>query len=321
MNQRTLLLGLAAFALGCSAPPDESPKELIKVRMSFGKHLSYGPLMVAQAEGFFRDEGIDLEWVPLVKSAETLVALITGDIDVRPGPIHAGFLSAIGRQAPIRIVAGMGNLNAGSCTYYGIILRPGLDTAGTPKIKRMRASSDGATRFVVKHMLAKRNIGINSLEAVSIPEAVMATALETGALDAIAVSEPALTRLRNKGTFWLSGQDAVPGFQWGVIAFGERLLTRDREIGTRFLRAYQRGVAQYLQGKTDRNVAIIAEATNETVETTRAVCWPDFAPDSRINWESLAAYQDWAVTEGLMLKAVSRAQATDSLFVTAPGMP
>ena len=81
------------------------------------------------------------------------------------------------------------------------------------------------------------------------------------------------------------------------------------------------GVAQYLQGKTDRNVAIIAEATNETVETTRAVCWPDFAPDSRINWESIAAYQDWAVTDGLMLKAVSRAQAVDSLFVTAPGMP
>lgn len=312
---------LAMVAVACGGTPDESAVPLRKVRVAFTQHLSWGPLMIAHAAGFFADEGLDVELVPLLRPEESLVALVTGDIDVRPGPLSAGFLSAIARDAPIRIVAGMGNLNAGSCTYYGIVLRPGLDTAGTPRIRRMRASQDGASRFVVSSMLAQRNVGLDAIETVRLPEAVMGMSLESGSLDAVAVSEPALTRLRKLGTLWLSGQDAVPGFQWAVVAFGERLLDRERDTGKRFFRAYQRGVAQYRQGKTDRNVAIIAEATGETVEYTREVCWPDFAPDSRVNWESIAAFQSWALGEGLMLRTISREQAYDSLFVTTAGMP
>jgi NitT/TauT family transport system substrate-binding protein len=314
-----LALLAAVAALGCAGAPDQEPaKPLTKVRMAFSRHLSWGPLMIAQAEGFFRDEGLDVEFVPLTRPDESLVALVTGDIDVRPGPLSAGVLSAIARQAPIRIAAGQGNLNGGSCTYYGIVLRPGLDSVkGKPRIRRMRASESGATRFVVAQMLAKEGITIHDVEAVRLPDAVMGTALETGSLDAVAASEPSLSRLKKKGTLWLSGEDAVPGFQWAVVAFGDRLLNRDRETGTRFIRAYLRGIAQYRQGKTDRNVAIIAEGTQETAEHIRDVCWPDFDPGGRINWESIAAYEAWAKTEGLMLKTVSQDQAFDSAFVTA----
>jgi len=320
--RRGALVCLAALAIGCGGTPDDSAVPLRKVRVAFSQHLSWGPIMIAQAEGFFTDEGLDVELVSLLRPEESLVALVTGDIDVRPGPLSAGFLSAIARRAPIRIVAGMGTLAAGSCTYYGLVLRPGLDTTrGLPPLKRIRASQDGATRFVVSNMLAKRDLNIGAIETIRIPEAVMGTALETGSLDAVAVSEPALTRLKKLGTLWLSGEDAVPGFQWAVVAFGERLLTRERDTGMRFLRAYQRGVAQYRQGKTDRNVAIIAESTHETPERTREVCWLDFTPDSRINWESIAAYQTWAAAEGLMLRTVSRDEAFDSSFVSGPGRP
>lgn len=319
--RRAALACLATLALACGGTPDESAVPLRKVRVSFTQHLSWGPLMIADAEGFFADEGLDIEFVPLLRPEESLVALTTGDIDVRPGPLNAGFLSAIARGAPIRIVAGMGNLNAGSCTYYGIVLRPGLDTAGTPRIRRMRASQDGASRFVAERMLARRNMTFDGIETVRVPDAVLARSLASGSLDAVAWSEPALTKLRKVGTLWLSGQDAVPGFQWAVVAFGERLLQRERDTGARFIRAYQRGVSQYRQGKTDRNVAIIAEATSETIEHTREECWPDFAPDSRVNWESIAAFQAWAMGEGFMLRPVSRQQAYDSLFVTPAGMP
>jgi NitT/TauT family transport system substrate-binding protein len=277
--------------------------------------------MIADAEGFFADENLDVEFVPLMRPEESLVALVTGDIDVRPGPLSAGMLSAIARGATVRIVGGMGNLEAGSCTYYGIVLRPGLDTAGTPRIRRMRASQDGATRFIAEHMLAQRNMTFGGIETVRVPEAVMAMALESGSLDAVAWSEPALTRLKKVGTLWLSGQDAVPGFQWAVVAFGDRLLNRERDVGMRFIRAYQRGVAQYRQGKTERNVEIIARATEETPEHTREVCWPDFRPGSRINWESIAAFQRWANAEGFMNRTLTLEQAFDSSFVAAGALP
>ena len=315
---RVALIAIAAS--GCAGAPDKSPAApLTKVRMASSKHLSWGPLMIAQAEGFFRDEGLDVEFVTQLRPEETLVALVTGDIDVRPGPLTAGFLSAIDRQAPIRIAAGMVNLNGGSCTYYGIVLKPGPDSVGgKPNIRRMRAGQDGASRYIMTKMLERESRSLNDIETVRLPEAVFATALENGSLDAVGVTEPGLSRLKTRGaTLWLSAQDAVPGFQWAVVAFGDRLINRDRETGKRFIRAYLRGVARYRQGKTDRNVAIIAEGTMETPEHIREVCWPDFDPEGRINWESIAAYQKWAKADGHMLNTVSQDQAFDSAFVTA----
>ena len=288
-----------------------------KVRVAFQPHLSWGPLMIAQAEGFFKEEGLDVELVSALRAEESLVALVTGDIDVRPGPLHAGFLSAIAQGAKVRIVAGQGHLAPNGCTYYAVVLRPGLDTSTAPAIRRMRASQDGATRYVVSRMLAPHGVSLDAIETVRLPEAVMAMSLERGSIDAVAVSEPALTRVAKVGTLWVRAEDVVPDFQWGVLGFGERLLSTDRETGLRFIKAYNRGVARYLEGKTDRNVAIIAEATGESEELTREACWPSFRADSRIDWESIAQFQRWANAEGLMEHTLSRDQAWDSTFVSA----
>ncbi|HEU4721822.1 MAG TPA: ABC transporter substrate-binding protein [Gemmatimonadaceae bacterium] len=319
MTRRTLL-GVAALAAlaGCArADAPAAAAAPAKVRVSITPHLSWGPLMIAQAEGFFKEENIAVEFVAAMRSEESLAALITGDIDVRPGPLHAGFLSAIAQGAKVRIAAGQGHLAPDGCTYYAIVLRPGLVPSKTMRITRMRASQDGATRYVVSRMLAPHGVDLDAIETIRLPEAVMVMSLERGSIDAVAVSEPALTRTAKVGTLWIRAQDAVPNFQWGVIAFGERLLYREPDVGVRFIRAYNRGVERYREGKTDRNVAIIAAATGETEAITREACWPTFRSGSGIDWESIAQFQRWANSEGLMEHTLSRERVWDSTFVTS----
>jgi NitT/TauT family transport system substrate-binding protein len=303
--------------LGCGEKTERDGDALRKVRVASNPHLSWGPLMIAQAEGFFREEGLDVEFVQALEMEEGLVALIKGDIDVRPGPPHAAFFSAIARGAPIKIVAGSGVLERGSCTYFGIVLRPGLDTAGTPDIRRLRTSQDGSTRYVVSRMLAERGMSLDRIETNRVEDVFLPMSLENGSLDAAAVTEPALTRVAKSGTLWLSAQDALPGYQWSVLAFSERLLVRERDTGLRFLRAYHRAVAQYREGKTDRNVAMLAQGTDETPEHTREACWPTFSADSRVNWSSIDEFQRWAMSEGFMERTVTEEQALDSTFVAA----
>ena len=153
--------------------------------------------MIAQAEGFFRDEGLEVEFVDALEIEETLVSLITGDIDVRPGAIHAAFLSAVARGAPVRIAAGSGVLGAqGGCSYFGIVLRPGLDTAGIPAIRSIRTSLDGSTRYVVSRMLEKRGIPLDKIDTSRLEDHLVAIALENGSLDAAAITGTGLTRSR-----------------------------------------------------------------------------------------------------------------------------
>jgi NitT/TauT family transport system substrate-binding protein len=315
----TLSCALAVLvAFGCGNAPDlESPDALRKVRVSFERHLIWAPLMIASAEGYFREEGLDVELVHAMQPEETLVALVTGNIDVRPGPLHAAFFSAVAQGAPVRIAAGMGVLMPGSCTYFGIVLRPGLDTAGTPEIRSIRTSLDGSTRYVVSRMLARRGMTLDRTETVRVQDGALPMLLQNGSLDAAAVTEPGLMRAARVGTLWLSGQDALPGYQWSVLAFNDRLLTRERDTGLRFLRAYHRAIQQFRQGKTDRNVAILAEGTGETSEHIREACWPTFSADSRVNWSSIDDFQQWAIAQGFMKRPVSLDQALDSTLVAA----
>lgn len=321
MRVRLCALLLPLMTLGCSGNEAKTVQKLPKVRVMFIPYLSWAPLMIAQAEGFFREEGVEVEFVPALRTEESIVALATGDIDVRGGPVTAGLLSAVAQGAKVRITASQGYLDPKGCTYYGIVVRPGLNTAGTPSIKRMRVSQDGMSRYMVSRMLARQNVDLSAIETNRLPESVLAASLESGAIDAVAISEPTLLRMVKIGKLWLSAQETLPDFEWGVLAFSERLALRERDTGIRFIRGYNRGVARFREGKTPRNVAIIAEATGETPEITRAACWPSFRADSRINWQSIAEFQAWANVQGLMERTVSRDQVWDSTFLTASAQP
>jgi NitT/TauT family transport system substrate-binding protein len=313
----TLLAAIACRSADAPAAAAARPK----LRVLVTPHVSYAPLMIADAEGFFRAEGLDVEIVSGLRAEESVAALVTGDIDVLPGPLRAGLLSAIAQGAKVRIAAGQGELARDGCTYFAVVLRPGLEPSPATPITKMRTSQDGATRYVVSRMLAPHGIDVQSIETVRIPEAVMVASLQNGSIDAVAVSEPALTRTSKAGRLWIRAQDAVPDFQWGVLVFGERLLTKDRDAGLRFVRAYERGVTQYRQGKTARNVAIIAKATGESEAITREACWPTFRAGSPIEWQSIDQFQRWANTEHLMERTLARDQVLDSAFVSASAAP
>ena len=70
--------------------------------------LSYAPFFVAQAEGFFADEGLEVEFVSISRAAVALPALVHGDIDVFAARVMPSFLNLIARGGQIRFVASKG---------------------------------------------------------------------------------------------------------------------------------------------------------------------------------------------------------------------
>ena len=105
----TALLALSVLLASCkerqkgAETNSSGGAPLRKVRVLMQPHVSYAPLMIAFDEGFFRDEGLDVEPVTSIQNDETLVALVSGDLDVRPGPLSSGFLAAVAQGAKIRV--------------------------------------------------------------------------------------------------------------------------------------------------------------------------------------------------------------------------
>ena len=302
-----------------------------RIRVAMRQWLTFAPLHVARARGFFADQGLDVEFVETHSASSSIPLLLRGDIDVLPGPITPGFFHAIGRGARLRFVADKGFVDPDGCPFAAIVSRPGfveeLERAITARTEahgtahsgaergagtrellvqgrrpRMALSLEPQLRYFAAEGLARYGLTLSDFETVHVPTAARLAALDRGTLDAALMADPGLTQSMELvgAELWLSASDVIPGYQFSLIAYGPRLLDEDPELGRRFMVAYLAGVRAYNEGKTDDNVSTLAEATGFEPELLRAICWAAVRDDGRIDIPSLEAYRAWYVDEGLL---------------------
>ena len=87
------------------------------------------------------------------------------------------------------------------------------------------------------------------------------------------------------------------------------------DAGRRFMVAYLKAVRQYNQGKTERNLEILAKYTKLDKELLTEACWPSFRSNGRINVRSILEFQDWAVKAGLLDNRVTVDQFWNPGFI------
>lgn len=79
--------------------------------------------------------------------------------------------------------------------------------------------------------------------------------------------------------------------------------------------AYLKAVRQYNQGKTERNLEILAKHTELDRELLKRACWPSMHNDGRINVRGVLDFQAWAVGKGFLDSPVKEEQFWDPRFV------
>ncbi|MGH7713609.1 MAG: ABC transporter substrate-binding protein, partial [Gemmatimonadaceae bacterium] len=159
---------------------------------------------------------------------------------------------------------------------------------------------------------------IEQLESTAgVPHQAEIDALKNGKLDVALAGEPYLSRVvaAGAGTVWIRAEDAAPNETYGYVFFGRNLLVRDRDAGRRFMLAYREAIDRYLEGKTERNVAILAAATGEEPALVRDACWAAMRADNRIDTTGMLHFQQWAHDRGLVPTLATVAQLWDSTFI------
>ncbi len=313
------LLGLALGA--CTADPmvDEKVRTLRVVVLPF---LSFGPLFIAEDEGYFRQENLAIEFVRLPRNPEAIPALARGDLDVASGVTSVTLLGAIERGAEIRFVAGKGHIAEGGCTSNAIMARRELVESGEldqpADLAGLRVDVNRVLleAFSLDRLLAPEGLGLDDLTVVDVPPPAESEALASGAIDVVFATEPDVTRLLTSGeaVSWRGAEEIIPGFQHSSLLYGPSLLEGDVDAGERFMLAYLRGVRRFNEGKTERNLEILARHTGLEPALLRDACWPAIDPDGGVNIESIEAFQSWAVERGLLDSASPRERLTEPRF-------
>jgi NitT/TauT family transport system substrate-binding protein len=317
------LCALVAGGCGRGAERGEPGTGLRKIRVLAQAHLSMAPLLIAEAEGFFRDEGLAVERFALSTSRDGLPALIQGDLDVLTASLSPSYLNAIAQGAHLRLVADKGHLGRDGCTYLGFLARPEMVKEGV-----LQRPADGRRwRFSLRRgsiyelltdrALASAGLAWDDIEVVHLSGETELQALAQGRIDVSTNTGVPMQHQIEAGqaAVWRPAEALLPDGQFAVLIFGPALLESDPEAGIRFMTAYLRGVRQYNLGKTERNLEVLAAATGYDRPALEAACWIPIRADGRIDLPSVAALQQWAAAHDLLDRQLAEGEIWEPRFV------
>ena len=331
---------LAAAACGPAAAPGPSAapasaaatatRTPVSVRFGQVGTISDAAIFIADAKGYFREQGITLDLQMFQSAANMTTPLGTGELDAGGGAPSAGLYNAIGRGVNIRIVADKGSLTPGH-GYEAVVVRKDLaDKVKSAKdMKGLRisiASRDIVPEYSLDAFLRTGGLTIKDVEVVPLAFPDMVAALANKAIDVAVPTEPTATRILDAGTGVLITRTdvIVPGEQTAVILFSEKFATQNRDAGVRFMKAYLQGARFYNDAFDKKDAAkrteaidILAKGTKLDAALIDRVVLPGIDPNGAVNTKSLDAAQQYFVAKGSQQKALDMSTVVDTSFAEA----
>ena len=324
----TLLVLISFLGMNLQACiPEATKTELatpasVHLKVMVLPYLSYAPLYIAQEEGYFKEQGLDVEFLRMDDTGESITALAQGQLDISTGTIEISVLNAINKDTHIKYVADKGYFDPNQCDYAAWVARKDLVESGKlDDLKnvagmKVQLGTAGTEEYFFDLLVKDAGLSSADVAGIDLPPPTILESFQNGSLDISFSAEPWVTRAFNAGAVdWKSLNQYMADFPLSLIFFGPNMLDKNPEAGKRFMAAYLKGVRQYNLGKTDRNVEIIAKSTQLKPEEIKSVCWQTIKSDGTINLQKVMDFQNWAVSKGYLQNALTQEQLWDPQFI------
>lgn len=304
---------LAAAAAGAqTAAPDKPLDPHVALKVGVIGALSDAGIFIAYEEGYFRDEGLDVELVPFKAAPQILPAIATGEVQASGSAITPALLNAYERGIAMKIVADKGQVAKGF-GFAAIGIRTDL-AAGIHDFKDLKGLKfavpgkgvSSATQLGIALKLGGLEPKDVDLVELGLPE--MVAALSNKSIDGATLLEPFVTLAvaKHVAVRWKGMEDFLPfKGQNGIIIYSQKFAEEQPEAARRWMAAYLRGTRAYtdlvVRG-TDRVAieGILAKHTPVKDPALYAKMAPTgFDPNGRLEVQSLEADQDWFMKLGL----------------------
>ncbi|PYI53377.1 ABC transporter substrate-binding protein [Paenibacillus flagellatus] len=216
---------------GSGAGGDGKPE---KIRYAAFNGVSGLAVQFGAEKGFFKEEGLDVEFITTQNAIE---GLTSKDVDVADVATTSAIIAA-GKGAPIKIVSSLFRTKG---PFY-LIAGPEIKSVEDLKGKTVGAAAFGSgldvyTQVILnKHGLGKTDV---TYVANGVNEAAFAS-LTSGQVAATIIHEPfaSLAEVTGKGHILAKGWDYLPNFHTGVLASRNDFIDKNPELIKKLLRAY-----------------------------------------------------------------------------------
>jgi NitT/TauT family transport system substrate-binding protein len=281
-----------------SAAAVPTPAKLETVRVAQTVSIGYAPIYLADALGYYQEQGIEQSLDDFPASADVVPALARGEVDVNLGAVAVGTFNAYSRGLDLKIVAPIGILPLQDSSLPLLVRKELLDSGAITSVADLRGQKVAVNTpgAVVEYLLTKalESAGLSLPDVEEIPLAFPdhGAALATGAIAASITAEPFATRALNQGVAAKLGTEIAPGRMVTVVMYSGQFIRERNDAARRWMVATMRGV-RALQGPalgvsypeklfTPENLAIFERYTKVSAQVIRDQVSYTWDPDLEI---------------------------------------
>ena len=319
----SVLLALVACTPAAPAAPTAAPTppptalEHVRYATTTGSATS-APVYIAQARGYFQQQGIDLELVPFGGGAQMISSIAGSQVDVANTDSGAGLINAMGRNLPMRFAADGARCAEGRCNSALTVRKELVDSGAFKDLSDLRGLNVNTfTPGSTLNMFSYRTLEKAGLKPTDIKEQTfndfgdILPAFVSKSLDATYLIEPFTTQGVAQGVlvkFKDTSQILGPQ-QSTLIVYAPTFATQRQEVGKKFMVAYLRGVRDFLDafdsGKDqDQIISILTSATLLKDPAQWKSVPQTFDPNGAILLDTLKFNQQWYVEHGAIQSPV-----------------
>jgi len=324
---------LAATASGMTLMPAAAAD---KINVGILSLTSHSPSIIAEAKGYFADEGIEVEFVSFQAAQPMAVAIASGDVDFGMTAISGGLIS-LADKGVIKVIGGAlqetPDVEGQKIIVSKKAHEEGVKTPADLKGRIFGITTTGSSFHYMAHKIADKEgferseLHLKPLQKVP---AVIA-ALKSGQIDAWSIVPNIADALTAGPDVVEIGKvsDYIEDYQVTTVFTSTANATEKQDLVKRFLAGLSKGIADYNAALVDKTMS--EEETSEIVKMIHKYVYSDQPIDkadpriragamrinenARMNVASIEDQLEWFKSEGLVPEGVTMEKLVDTSFV------
>lgn len=310
-----------AIAPGASAPqdinrPTPAPAATgATIRMALLPVTDVLPMYVAEQENYFKDQGLNIQLIPVASAAERDQLMQGGQADgILTDLVNTVIFNA--EQPRLKVVRKARQAFPNAAQFRLLVSKEsGINTVNDLKGVEIGISDNSVIAYWTDRVLQREGLSKADIKTQAIPNIVQrAQLLGQNQLKAGVLPDPLASLAILQGAKVLVDDTKYVQLGQSVLAFRAPFLQQNVETVQKFLVAYDKAVLELRANPTKYRTLMIEKGRvpDQLKESFPMPQWPDPSITTEAEFKDVA---DWALEKGIVKAAVSYATSVDGSFV------
>jgi NitT/TauT family transport system substrate-binding protein len=255
MNGLTKIVAASLIGLSIAGVAEAADK----IAVGALRFTSHSASFVAFERGYFKEQGLDVEFKFFQAAQPMAVAIASGDVDFGVTAISGGLINLADKGA-IKVIGGALHEEKGIDGQMILVSKPAFD-AGVKTPAGLKGRTYGITqagssfhymahKIADKEGFARSEIKVKPLQKVG----VIIGALKSGQIDAWSIVPHIAKGLSKSPNIEIIGRisDYIPDYQITTIFTSAKIAAENRDLTKRFLAAFAKGADDFNAALVDK---------------------------------------------------------------------